>query len=576
MTGISKIFLILLIGFTFSSFLVIYYLWRRRRAPGAVPFIYVNFSMMIWCTGYFIELIMPDLDSKMFGVKIQYTFGIPTVSIFFFIAALSYKSLGKSPKFFTRIILLIIPLLSMIFMWSDDLRSLFYINEHLVKDGTYFFIEKQWGIWYYVQVSYSYSMLAAAAFVLLFSLKRERTFYKLQSLHLIFAVAFPLICNVIYLIGSNSFMKFDLTTVGLGVSNIILALTLFKFRLFDVIPAARDVVFESIENGVIVADNFDRVVDMNPAAIRIFGMHGLIGNYLSDLFEELNINLQNIKTGKITKVETTYKDVVYELMISPIFDMNETATGSIIYFYDINNLKKAQKELSESNNAKDKFFSIIAHDLKNPFFGIIGLSDLLREDFPDLNDEERIGMISNINELAKNTYKLLENLLDWSRQQTGRMEFDPRSINIASLIDENIKNVQYQAQLKKISVIREDQNDAVVFADNNMINTTIRNLISNALKFTPSDGIVIISVLNKKDSVEVSIKDSGLGMDRETQDRLFHIEHNIKSVGTSGEKGSGLGLLLCKGFVEKNGGKIWVESELGKGSKFTFSLPVKN
>lgn len=518
---------------------------------------------------------MPDLNSKMLGVKIQYTFGIPTVSVFFFVAALSYKSLGKSPKPLTKIILLIIPILSMIFMWSDNLRSLFYINEHLVKDGDYFFIEKQWGIWYYVQVTYSYISLAAAAFVLLFSLKRERTFYKLQSLHLILAIVFPLICSIIYLIGSNSFMKFDLTTIGLGVSNIIIALTLFRFKLFDVIPAARDVVFESIENGVIVVDNNDRVVDMNPAAIRIFGMHGLIGNYVSDLFDELKIDFQKTKTNEITKVEVTYDDVVYELMISPIFDMNETATGSIIYFYDINTLKKTQKELSESNNAKDKFFSIIAHDLKNPFFGIIGLSDLLREDFPDLNDEERIGMVSNINELAKNTYKLLENLLDWSRQQTGKMEFAPKSINIASLIEENIKNVQYQSQLKKISVIREDNNDAVVFADENMINTTIRNLISNALKFTSSDGVLIISVLNKKDFVEISVKDSGIGMDEETKSKLFHIEHNVKSTGTSGEKGSGLGLLLCKGFVEKNGGKIWVESKLGEGSKFTFSLPVK-
>jgi PAS domain S-box-containing protein len=576
MTIVSKIFLILLIGFTFSSSVMIYYLWNRRKAPGAVPFIFVNISMMIWCIGYFIELVMPDLSSKMMGVKIQYTFGIPTVSVFFFITALSYKSLGKRPRLLANILLLIIPILTMIFMWSDDLRSLFYIKEHLVKDGDYFFIVKQWGFWYYVQVSYSYSTLAAASFILLISLKRERTFYRLQSLHLITAVAFPLVCSLIYLLGSNSFMKFDLTTIGFGVSNIILVFTLFRFKLFDVIPAARDVVFESIESGVIVVDDNDRIVDMNPAAIRIFGMHGLIGNYISDLFEELKIDFRKAKEDKITKIETTYNNLVYELMISPIFDLNGTSTGYIIYFYDINNLKRAQKELCESNNAKDKFFSIIAHDLKNPFFGIIGLSDLLREDFPDLNDEERIGMVSNINELAKNTYKLLENLLDWSRQQTGRMEFVPKLFSISSLIDDNIKNIQYQSKLKKISVIREDNNDAIVFADVNMINTTIRNLISNALKFTSSDGIIIISVSRKKDFVEVTIKDSGVGMDKETLDNLFRIEHSVKSTGTSGEKGSGLGLLLCKGFVEKNGGNIWVESELEKGSKFGFSLPVKN
>ncbi|MFH1196605.1 MAG: histidine kinase N-terminal 7TM domain-containing protein [bacterium] len=575
MIDIQSTILFLLITFSISSLVLVNYLWGRKRIPGALAYAFVNLSCAIWCVGYIIELWMPDINSKMLGVKVQYTMGIPFVSVFFFFASIAYRTRGRRPTTKEIILSLIIPFITMILMWTDEYHNLMYINEDVQKIGSFVFIVKDWGIWYYVNIAYSYFVLFAGTIILLLSLRKIEKLYRLQTWMLIIGLCISWLFNVIYLAGSSSFMRFDITPIGFAISNAIITFALFRYRLFDVIPAARDTVFESMDNGVIVIDNFERVVDMNPAAIRIFGMRGLIGNSILELFEEFKVDPTEIRSGKISRTEIVYNNINYDLIISPVLDRSYKIAGSVIYFHDITDLKKTQKELSDSNNAKDKFFSIIAHDLKNPFFGIIGLSGMIKEDYSIMTDDQKKEMVTDINELAVNTYKLLENLLEWSRQQTGTIEFTPKLFNLSSLIDENIKSVKQRAQLKNIGITPDYEEEVFVFADENMINTVIRNLISNALKFTNPEGLINVSVKNIEHYIRVSVTDNGVGMNVETKKKLFRIEYNIKSIGTSGEKGSGLGLLLCKEFVDRNGGKMWAESEIDKGSTFYFSLPLK-
>jgi two-component system, sensor histidine kinase and response regulator len=235
-------------------------------------------------------------------------------------------------------------------------------------------------------------------------------------------------------------------------------------------------------------------------------------------------------------------------------------------------LKKYSADLKELNATKDKFFSIIAHDLRNPFTTLLGVSELLTRNVYDTDKIEKL--VQLINESAKQGFSLLENLLEWARTQTGKMTYNPARINLKELILENILLLEIHAANKKIKLIDNNDQTIEVFADRDMVNTILRNLLNNALKFTHIGGKISVIAQKNDDFITITVKDTGVGIPKEDLEKLFRIDIKYSSVGTAEERGSGLGLLLCKEFVDKHGGKIWVESELNKGSEFKFTIPV--
>ena len=242
------------------------------------------------------------------------------------------------------------------------------------------------------------------------------------------------------------------------------------------------------------------------------------------------------------------------------------------------NAEEVQKyvaELNELNQTKDKFFSIIAHDLKNPFVTLLGFSEILLSEYKELQSDEVLYFINEMKNTADLSFNLLQNLLQWSRSQTGRIEFHPTQLNLHSLVEQNIMLLIKSAEKKNISLLNNVQSNALVQADEDMLNTVIRNLLTNAIKFTNVNGEISVESNVNDEIVEVKIKDSGVGMDEETVAKLFRLESTHSTTGTNNETGTGLGLILCKEFVEKHNGKIWVNSEVGKGSTFCFSIPLK-
>jgi PAS domain S-box-containing protein len=248
-------------------------------------------------------------------------------------------------------------------------------------------------------------------------------------------------------------------------------------------------------------------------------------------------------------------------------------------------IKQKNKELSHLNSSKDKFFSIIAHDLRGPFSTLLGLSKILAEEFQDLDSNDMQELSKNLQKSALNLYELLENLLVWSRAQSGGIVINPEKCNLYYLVKHNIDIHFETAKKKQILLINNIEDGLTVFSDVPSVNTILRNLISNAIKFTSRGGKIEVGTTkfaNEKtypfqtmideESVVIYVKDNGIGLNADTMDKLFKIEYKISRPGTDMEPSTGLGLLLCKEYVEKNGGKIWVVSEEGKGSTFYFSL----
>ncbi|RLD86268.1 MAG: hypothetical protein DRJ07_01140 [Bacteroidetes bacterium] len=235
-------------------------------------------------------------------------------------------------------------------------------------------------------------------------------------------------------------------------------------------------------------------------------------------------------------------------------------------------LEKKAKDLQDANKTKDRFFTIIAHDLKSPFNALIGFSELI-EQAVENQDLEEIGKINKIVlQSSTQTHKLLLNLLEWSKAQTNQIQYKPEKIDIHKIINAQIELFKYQANKKGLQ-LKDESNHCLVFADMNLLNTVLRNLISNAVKYTKK-GEILIKCIRETSNYKISISDTGVGISKENLKKLFDIGENTSTPGTDGERGTGLGLILCKEFVEKNKGEFFVESTVNKGSVFSFSLPL--
>jgi len=236
-------------------------------------------------------------------------------------------------------------------------------------------------------------------------------------------------------------------------------------------------------------------------------------------------------------------------------------------------LRLKTMQLDQLNIGKDKLFSMLSHDLKGPFNSILGLSKVLVNKIEGMSKETICKSAESIHKSAQHNYDLMDNLLKWSQFQLGGFVFSPANISLSPLVDDICLKLNSVAETKKIKLVNETSNTISILADKVMLNSALINLVNNAIKFTPEDGTIKIDSQQSDSHITVLVEDSGIGMTTEQLQNIFKIEHCHTSKGTKGEIGNGIGLLLCKDFVEKHYGKIWVESKLGKGSTFYFSLP---
>ena len=239
-------------------------------------------------------------------------------------------------------------------------------------------------------------------------------------------------------------------------------------------------------------------------------------------------------------------------------------------------LKENEKKLNQLNIDKNRFISILSHDLKSPFNNILGLSEILTEDSRKLDAAEIEDIANEINKSARSTYNLLEDILLWARTQQGKIPFKPQILNFRDICKNILETLIPNADAKNIAINCSAEDHINVFADIDMLKTVLRNLMSNAIKFTNNGGAINMRAEQTDSDVTISVSDNGIGITPDDLTKFFDISEVITTKGTAGETGTGLGLLLCKEFVEKHGGKIWVESEVGKGSDFKFTLPGLN
>ncbi|TKG88371.1 PAS domain S-box protein [Puteibacter caeruleilacunae] len=323
------------------------------------------------------------------------------------------------------------------------------------------------------------------------------------------------------------------------------------YRIFDVEPQSFEATYEAFLANVHPEDR--ELVDTS---------------YKKSLIEKKSYEIEHrllLKSGMIKyvleKCHTEYDEAGKPLL-------------SIGTVNDITELKEKEMLLEEAIATKNKFFSIIAHDLKSPFNGLLGLLDLLLGHHSSYDNEEREEIISAIHKSAHGVYDLLENLLTWSLSQSDKIKLLKENICLNSILLDVVDILHKHADEKNIQIAHNISENYLILADVNMVTSILRNLISNAIKFTERGGSISITAEEQNDFIKISVRDTGIGISAERMGNLFKIGTNTSILGTQNEKGTGLGLVLCNDFVQQHGGKIWVESQLGEGSTFCFTLPL--
>lgn len=354
---------------------------------------------------------------------------------------------------------------------------------------------------------------------------------------------------------------------------------------------------------VIITDKTGTIVYANPKFVQMKGypLDEVIGRnpsfFKSAVHDRKFYNnlWKTITSGNIWQGEILNKrkngELFWEMvLISPILNDEGEIYRFVGIYEDITKQKEAEDEiqkyldklgesefqLQQLNHSKDKFFAILAHDLKGPFSSLLGFSEFLINDFEELTLNEIKNYTINIHESTKNTFKLLENLLVWGKVQRNMIDLEFKNINLYEIANKAIELYSPEAEIKKVKLKLDMDKNCIAYADENTIATVFRNLTSNAIKFCKAEDIITISATINDKNIIVSISDTGVGISEDDLAKLFRIDVHHTSVGTAQEKGTGLGLILCKDLLEKNNSTIKVESTLGKGTKFIFNLPASD
>jgi PAS domain S-box-containing protein len=526
----------------------------------------------IWCIAYGFELASTTLDAMLTFTYIEYI-GIAFIPAMWLMFTVEFSQLNKLLKPTNIFIIFLFPVMVMVMVLTNEYHHLHYRQVSLSTKGIIPTIVIVPGFWYYVHTVYFYTSLFLGNLILF----KNQNLLKTQSRSIILASFIPWIANILYLSGIRPYDGIDITPYAFILTTAIISFSLIRFDLFAILPVAYERVISGMPQAIIIIDNHNKIVDLNKSMCSLLGVkRKMIKNKnVEDVLQPHPEWLKHILHPEEAEKDIILNDKYYQINYSTILDDNNKKNGYIFTAQNITERKLSEQtlqqqteELQKLNTVKDKLFSIIAHDLRGPLASLMSLLDLAKQG--NVSEKEFTQFAGMLSSNVGYTSNLIENLLFWSKSQLKGETINPQAFDVNEIINERIEYYIATAAEKNIRIINTIQS-SFVFADKDMVQLIIRNLISNAIKFSKAGDTITISGTPQNNILCINIADTGVGMSKESIDKLFKSDI-FSTRGTSNELGTGLGLLLCKEFIEKNGGTFHVESELGKGSTFSFTL----
>lgn len=557
---------------------------RQIRSVGAAELSFLLITLTLYCFGYAFELSSTSLKDILLWLKVEYL-GISFMPALIILFAIKYTDRGHLLKHWMIIILLTLSGITLVLHFTN-FKGLFYRDFQLEGSGSFVVAQFTKGPWYWIHQIYLNIMLLASIGLYTVRVRQSRGARKSSALLLLVASLVPWFVYLVYITG-HSPHHIDLNPFSFSVIGILYAVGIFRYQMLDFFPIALEHVFNSLDQGVIILNARKKLVAYNDAAAVILpGLkRNMIGRSIDtqlSLYPAVSELIRDRDAGE-TEVEIIHDPMSKHFHVSfhPVIRKGVRIPGYTITLNEITQSKQKEQKLIEKgknlelqNITKDKFLAIIAHDLRNPFHILINLSEIILR-HAEKGDYQSVSRIAGVlHNTARSTYNLLQNLLEWALIQKSGLQLNIQKIKIKELILDEIEEQKQVLKQKQITLKHRVNNKLFLYGDEHMVKTIIRNLISNAVKYSYPKGIISVTATAREGTVTFVVKDQGIGMTHEETKLLFSMDTNFTRKGTSSEPGSGLGLALCREFVQLHGGTIWVKSLPGKGSSFSFSLPV--
>lgn len=560
------------------------YTLRFRRSGLGYTYFGLLVAIFIYSIGYAFEIESTTVEGIYGWLRFEY-FGIAWLPTIFLILAFQYSGQQNMLKPWFLIGICTISLTTIVLQFTNW-NNLFYTELAIDKSGPFPVSAFKKGIWYWVHQVYSNLTFLISSFVYLQMVLTSTGINKIRAGIMLFTAIIPWGFYAIYLTGHSPY-HIDLNPISVAAVGILGALGLFRFQLLEFEPMALDSVFQSIDEGVIIIDNHKRLLKYNEHAHLLFpDLSGrLIGkNMESTLSPHFDLNtLLESNTDNELEIQTEAPLRFYQIRAFVIKATQKRNAGWTIILTDITRRKETERTLQENANAlkevdinRNRFMAILAHDLRNPLHIMINLSDILISKLPENTDATVKKMAQNLYDTSYSITYLTENLLRWAQLIRSGIQFSPQILRLEPLVKQEITLLNPLLTRKRISCKINIAPETEVYADGEMLRTIIRNLTANAIKFSQEESNVEINAITREKTVQIEVKDYGIGIIEEEQKKLFQIDNYITKKGTRSETGSGLGLVICKEFIDKHNGTIWVESKPQQGSSFIFSLPERD
>ncbi len=572
-----------------------WYALRHRDIPGATPFAILQLSAALWSIANVFEGSRSDLSTILFFSNVAFI-GISPIAPATLGIALQYT--GKNRWLTPRKLMLLsfIPAMTILLSWTNSWHGL--VRQHVaVKTARRLTVLSSTpGPWYWIHTAYAYLLAFVSLWVLAAALRHCARPHRRQL--------FVLIAALLIILGGNIARHAGLIPLPAHISSTffvpggaVFMLGLFRFKLFDIAPVARDIIFESLTDSVIVLDAKNRIVDMNPSARKLFGRHTqkAVGQSARVLFgsrpELIDLYRDAIDKRDEITIENGGAKYHFDLRISPLRDQRARLTGRLIVLRDITARKKVEEELREAKltaesatRAKSEFLAMMSHEIRTPMNAVLGIADLM---LATETDPVRYDLVQTIHQSGESLLTIINDVLDFSKIESGKMELESHPFDIRQCVEQSLDLLSSKASERGLglSCITSENTPAVIIGDVMRLKQILVNLVGNAIKFTEYGEIVVrvssrkaqLPETNPQDDlweIQFAVRDTGIGIPHDRLDRLFQLFSQVDTSTTRKYGGTGLGLAICQRLSELMGGKIWVESEgiPGKGSTFYFTI----
>lgn len=600
--SLSGILVSLAITVVVSTVLIIR-LWEQRSTSGraAVLLGSIMVAVIWWSSFYALEIVSESPEVKYFFYSTKFL-AVVSVPVLWLLFALQYT--GRTQWFTARWIALfcVMPTLTTVLIWTNRFHGLMWTSFATVGYSDMTLVSSKTSTWFWMHSFYSYALIMAASYFLFRYFSGSPSLYRRQLAALLVSVSAPFIASAITVFGNQ---PIDFTPFAFAITGLSLTWGLLRFQLLELVPIARNLVVESMTDGVIVLDAQGRIVDLNPAAKEIISQRvpDAIGKSITDLGSALGAKLDLSRWSSITGavqdeliIGDAPNERIIDVQLSSLYDTKRELSGRVIIFRDITDRKQAEKQIRQQNVAlmdanselgearkqaehatmlKSQFLATMSHELRTPLNAVIGYSEIqlmgITGELTPKQREYQDRILAN----ALHLLGLINDILDLSKIEAGRMDIALNPFELRPWLDEIVQQNRVLAEEKHlpISVDVEERLPDVMIADSERLKQVMINLLSNAVKFTEKGSITIQVARNDSQTWKIEVEDTGIGIPIHAQETVFEEFRQVDGSTRRQYGGTGLGLAIVRKLVVMMGGHIRLKSEVGKGSTFTVILP---